>query len=225
MKCPAINAHTSSGGTSSDIIKKNGIKPEEGWTYETGVKRITDTSATKLSIFNMDYKNKFKWKHFYWLPDLKNKIQVNMGKFENTGVELEYQKNLSNKWDYNLSATYQNPKSYDDDTNEWTQESARLQLSAGVDYTINKFTTNLNCLVLADREASSYKYNGASAETKPDHDLKNRFLVNASLKYSPTDNQAVVLNLYNILDRNEPVSTYEYYDLPFNWTLTYNYSF
>ena len=55
--------------------------------------------------------------------------------------------------------------------------------------------------------------------------MKNRFLVNASLKYSPTDNQAVVLNLYNILDRNEPVSTYEYYDLPFNWTLTYNYSF
>lgn len=225
FEMPAINAHTSSGGTSSDIIKKNGIKPEEGWTYETGVKRITDTSATKLSIFNMDYKNKFKWKYFDWLPDLNNKIQVNMGKFENTGVELEYQKNLSNKWDYNLSATYQNPKSYDDDTNEWTQESARLQLSAGVDYTINKFTTNLNCLVLADREASSYKYNGASAENKPDHDLKNRFLVNASLKYSPTDNQAVVLNLYNILDRNEPVSTYEYYDLPFNWTLTYNYSF
>lgn len=64
FEMPAINSHTSSGGTSADIIKKNGIKPEEGWTYETGLKHITDTSSTKLAIFNMDYKNKFKWKHF-----------------------------------------------------------------------------------------------------------------------------------------------------------------
>lgn len=222
FEMPAINSHTSSGGTSADIIKKNGIKPEEGWTYETGLKHITDTSSTKLAIFNMDYKNKFKWKHFDWLPDLKNKIQVNMGRFENTGVELEYLKKLSDKWDYNISATYQNPKSYDDDTHKWAQESARMQLNAGVDYTLNKFSANLNCLVLADREPSSYKYSGASGY---DHDLKNRFLVNAAFTYRPTENQSAVLNLRNILDRTEPVSTYEYYDLPFNWTLTYNFSF
>ena len=222
FEMPAINSHTSSGGTSADIIKKNGIKPEEGWTYETGLKRITDTSSTKLAIFNMDYKNKFKWKYFDWLPDPKNKIQVNMGKFENTGVELEYLKKLSDKWDYNISATYQNPKSYDDDTHKWAQESARMQLNAGVDYTLNKFSANLNCLVLADREPSSYKYGGNSGY---DHDLKNRFLVNAAFTYRPTENQSAVLNLRNILDRTEPVSTYEYYDLPFNWILTYNFSF
>lgn len=226
FEMPAINAHTSSGGTSADVVKKNGIKPEEGWTYETGLKHITDTSSTKLSIFDMDYKNKFKWKYFDWLPDPKNKIQVNMGKFENTGVELEYTKRLSDKWGYNLNATYQNPKSYDDDDATWTQESARIQFSAGLDYTLNKFSSNLNCLVLADREESSYRYNGASISTLgPDHDLKNRFLVNMSFKYSPTDNQFAMLNLYNILDRDEPVSTYEYYDLPFNWTLTYNFTF
>ena len=226
FEMPAINAHTSSGGTSSDIIKKNAIKPEEGWTYETGLKHITDSSSTKLSIFYMDYKNKFKWKYFDWLPDPKNKIQVNMGKFTNTGLELEYQKNLSPKWDYNLSATIQNPKSYDDDDKKWTQESAKFQLSAGVDYSLNKFTSNLNVLVLTNREESSYRYNGATTTTLcADHNLKNRFLVNSSFKYSPTNNQSFALNLYNILNRHEPVSTYEYYDLPFNWTLTYNYTF
>lgn len=225
FEMPAINSHTSSGGTSADVIKKNAIKPESGWNYETGLKRITDSSATKLSLFTMDYKNKFKWKYFDWLPDPKNKIQVNMGKFENDGVELEYQKNLSSKWAYNLSATYQNPKSFDDDTGKWTQESARIQFSAGVDYTLNKFSTNLNCLVLADREASSYKYNGTSAGSAPDHDLKNRVLLNAAVTYRPTDNQYAVLNLRNLLDRTEPVSTYEYYDLPFNWTFTYNFTF
>lgn len=225
FEMPAINAHTGAGGTSTEKLNLIKVKPEEGWTYETGLKRITDSSSTKLAIFNMDYKNKFKWKHFDWLPDPKQKVQVNMGKFENTGIELEYQKNLSDKWGYNFNATYQNPKSFDDDTNKWTQESARVQFSAGVDYTVNKFSSNLNCLVLADREESSYRYNGASAGTNPDHDLKNRFLVNAAFTYRPTENQSAVLNLYNILDRTEPVSTYEYYDLPFNWTLTYNFSF
>lgn len=226
FEMPAINAHTSSGGTSADIIKKNGIKPESGWNYETGLKRITDSSATKLALFTMDFKNKFKWKYFDWLPDPKNKIQVNMGKYENDGVELEYQKNLSSKWAYNLSATYQNPKSFDDDTGKWTQESARIQFSAGVDYNLNKFSANLNCLVLADREESSYRYDGRTASTAGvDHDLKNRFLVNAAVTYRPTDNQYAVLNLRNILDRKEPVSSYEYYDLPFNWTLTYNFTF
>ena len=230
FEMPAINAHTSSGGTSADVVKKNAIEPEEGWTYETGLKRITNTSSTKLAVFYMDYKNKFKWKHFDWLPDSSNKIQVNMGKFENTGVELEYQKNLSDKWSYNLSATIQDPKSYDDDAGIWTQESAKMQFSAGVDYTLDKFSSNLNCLVVVDREASSYKYSGAPAAVNSlpvnaDHDLKNRFVVNAAFKYSPTNNQSVILNLYNILDRDEPVSTYEYYDLPFNWTLTYNITF
>lgn len=226
FEMPAINSHTSSGGTSGDIIRKNGIKPESGWTYETGLKRLTDTSSAKLSVFYMDYKNKFQWKYFDWLPDPKNKIQVNLGKFQNTGVELEYQKNLGDRWDYTLSATYQNPKSQDEETGVWSQESARVQLNASAGYTLHKFRTDLSLLFLGDREPSSYRYNGASAsKLGPDHDLKNRVLLNAALKYSPTDNQYVLLNLNNILNRDEPVSTYEYYDLPFNWTVTYNFTF
>lgn len=225
FEMPAVNAHTTSMAN-IEVIRKNGIKPEEGWTYETGLKRITGTSSTKLAVFNMDYKNKFKWKHFDWMGDNNTTIQVNTGKFENNGVELEYQKNLSDKWGYNFNATFQNPKSLDEDTGKWTQESARIQFSAGVDYTLKKFSSNLNCLVLADREVSSYRYDGNTLGTKgADHDLKNRFLLNASFTYRPTDNQYAVLSLYNLLDRDEPVSTYEYYDLPFNWTLTYNFTF
>ena len=224
FEMPAINAHTSAGGgTAQDIANRNNVKPEEGWTYETGLKRITDSSSTKLAVFTMDYKNKFAWVLDPNDPAGKLKMQVNRGKFKNTGVELEYQKKLSDKWDYNFSATFQNPKSKEDDS--WLQESARIQLNAGVGYKLNKFSSNLNCLVLADREPSSYKYSGASAGANPDHDLKNRFLLNASFIYRPTDKQYVALNLYNILDREEPVAPYEYYDLPFNWTITYNYTF
>lgn len=203
------------------------VDPEEGWTYETGFKRITDTTSTKIAVFHMNYKNKFAWKHYDWMPG-KETIQVNLGKFENTGLELEYQKILSNKWSYNLSATVQNPESFDEDMKAWIQESARLQFSAGVDYSLNKVTASLNSLVLADREISSIRYDTVkyeSSKRNSDHDLRNRVMLNASFKYAPTDNQNFVLNLYNLLDRKDPVSTYEYYDLPFNWTLTYNFTF
>lgn len=228
FEMPAMNAHVPAGGKGNaawdkmkmdDIreqSRENGIKPEEGWNYETGIKRITDSSSTKLAVFHMDYKNKFKWVEV--TPGVTNpKKQINMGKFKNTGIEFEYQKKLSDKWDYNFGVTYQDPKSKE--TDAWKQESARFQLNAGVNYTLNKFTSNLNCLVLADREDSYYKYDGQNVS------LKNRFLLNASFMYRPTNNQSIALNLYNILDREDPISTYEYRELPFNWTLTYNYTF
>ena len=216
FEMPAMNSHTSAGGDVGQIKYRNNIKPEEGWNYETGFKRITDSSSTKLAVFYMDYKNKFKWVEV--TPGVsKPKKQVNLGKFKNTGIELEYEKKLSNKWDYNFGITYQDPKSRENDA--WTQESARLQFNAGINYKLNKFSSNLNCSVLKDREDSYYAYNGVKPR------LKDRVQLNASFMYRPTDNQSVALNLYNILDREDEISTYEYRDLPFNWLLTYNYTF
>lgn len=34
-----------------------------------------------------------------------------------------------------------------------------------------------------------------------------------------------VLEKHNLLDRDDVVYSYEYYDLPFNWTLTYTHTF
>ena len=241
FEMPAMNAHVPAGGSKAagtagammtmeqirEQSRNGSVKPEEGWNYETGIKRITDTSSTKLAVFYMDYKNKFDWVEV--TPGIANpKRQVNKGKFKNFGVELEYQKKLSDKWEYNLGVTLQNPKSKNEDLNLWDQDSARIQFTAGVNYKLNKFTSNLNLLVLADREPSYYRsdYLTASSGRRPDIDLKDRFLLNASFIYRPTDRQSVALNLYNILDRrDESVFRYEYRALPFNWTLTYNYTF
>ena len=198
------------------------LRPEQGTHYEVGYKANIGKGNLRFALFNFKIKDSIDADVKYDNAGTIEEVNYFNEDVKNTGVELEYLKKLSDKWDYNISATYQNPKSYDDDTHKWAQESARMQLNAGVDYTLNKFSANLNCLVLADREPSSYKYGGNSGY---DHDLKNRFLVNAAFTYRPTENQSAVLNLRNILDRTEPVSTYEYYDLPFNWTLTYNFSF
>lgn len=215
----SINAHTGAGGTSPELLNQNKVKPESGWNYETGLKKITDSSSTKLAIFKMDYKDKFAWKEMPWLP-AGQKVQVNIGEFENTGVELEYKKQLGSKWNYGLGAIFQNPKS--NDTGKWVQESAKRQYNVNVDYVLNKFSAGVNAMIVTNREDSKYKYNGASGT---DHQLRDRFKLNANLTYRPEKNQSVALNLYNLLDRTEPVAPYEYYDLPFNWTVTYNFTF
>ncbi|MDO4177931.1 MAG: TonB-dependent receptor [Phascolarctobacterium sp.] len=223
FEMPAVNSHTSAGGTSADIVRKNSVKPEEGWNYETGYKRITDSSAFKVAAFYMDYKNKFAWKNFDWLPSDKNKIQVNIGKFENKGVEIEYAKKVSDKFSYNLNATFQDPISKDEGVK--TQESARIILNGGVDYKVGKFKSNINCSYYLDRENSYYDWGGATLGKKSPHRLTDRIKLNASMSYAPADNHKFVLNMYNLLDRHDYVSTYDYRDLPFNWTLTYQISF
>lgn len=37
------------------------LKPEEGWTYETGIKKIYDNKSIKLAVFHMDFENKIGW--------------------------------------------------------------------------------------------------------------------------------------------------------------------
>ena len=44
-----------------NLKKSRGLKPQEGWTYETGMKTITNSSSLKLAVFNMDISNKFGW--------------------------------------------------------------------------------------------------------------------------------------------------------------------
>ena len=224
FEMPSINSHTSAGGTSADVVRANGVKPEEGWNYETGYKRITDSSAFKAAVFFMDYKNKFAWKNFDWLPDPKNKIQVNVGRFKNQGLELEYTKRLSDKWSYNFNATWQNPRS--EDEGESSLESAKLLFNAGADYKLSKFRANINLMFVGKRENSYYDYGGAALGKKEPHALPNRFKLNAGFSYAPTKDHKFALNFYNILNRKEEyVSTYEYLDLPFNWTLSYEMKF
>jgi len=221
FELPAINAHEyyATGGK-----LKNSVEPQSGWNYETGLKKITDTTATKLAIYHMDFKNKFAWKK---IPEIdpNNAVQVNTGEFRNTGVEVEYKKILNDQWSYNFGAAYQNPESYDEGKGKWIQETARVTFNAGVDYKFDKLTTSLSCYYLGDREDAYYKYDGSKAGDNPDHKIADKIKVNASLTYKPTDYQAITFNMYNLLDRDDYVSSYERYDLPFNWTLTYTHTF
>ena len=220
FEMPAINSKYSRSGTGSN----GAIKPQEGWTYETGIKHVTDDSILKLAIFDMRMKNKFEWRSYDEAGitpppgiDGDTKIQVNLGKFKNTGIELAYDKYVSEQWKYNLGATYQNPQARED--GKWEQVSAKLQLTAGTNYTYEKLGLGLNIFYSGDREQmGKIDKNGS---------LNPRDIVtlNAVVSYTPAKNHNFKLNLYNLLDRDNEINPSRNLDRPFNWTLSYDYSF
>lgn len=217
FEMPAINSRYSRSKTGSN----GALKPQEGWTYETGLKKITDTSSSKLAVFTMRMDDKFAWKKYNQLGitppagiDPDTYIQVNLGEFKNTGVEFEYDKVIGEHWRYNLGATYQDPLAKD--AGKWTQQSSRYQFTAGAKYNYSKLGVGVNLYYLGDREDASY---GSL------HKLKNIIKLNSVINYDPDKNNSITLNLYNLLDRDNSINVSENLDKPFNWTLSYEYHF
>ena len=211
FQMPALNQYFSEGRTDE-------LKPQEGWTYETGMKWITDSSSLKAGLFYMDIDGKFDWIDV-GLPD---KVLMNSGKFKNTGLELEYKQKLSEIFSYNLGATLSNPKLQAYNTDYYTQAEAKLQLVAGLDYTMGKLNSNLNYLYLGKREKSYYNSLGTKGS---DHRVPHRSLLNMAFNYKADDNHTIGLTLNNILDVDDTINKYENWGMPFNWMLTYSYSF
>lgn len=220
FEMPAVNSKYSRSGTGAN----SALKPQEGWTYETGLKHITETSSTKLAVFNMQMNNKFAWRKYSQLGitppagvDPDTYIQVNLGEFRNTGVEIEYNKFLNDRWQYNAGFTYQNPEAKDSGT--WEQQSARLQFTTGAKYSYSKFGIGMNLFYSGDRENATKTINGK------EHQLKDNVKLNAVVTYAPDRNSSFKLNLYNLLDRDNVLNVSENLDRPFNWTLSYNHTF
>ena len=211
FQMPALNQYFSKGRTDE-------LKPQEGWTYETGMKWITDSSSLKAGLFYMDIDGKFEWIDV-GLPD---KVLMNAGEFKNTGLELEYKQKLSEIFSYNLGATLSNPKLQAYNTDYYTQAEAKLQLVAGLDYTMGKLNSNLNYLYLGKREKSYYNSLGTKGS---DHRVPHRSLLNMAFNYKADDNHTIGLTLNNILDVDDTINKYENWGMPFNWMLTYSYSF
>ncbi|GBG58127.1 colicin I receptor [Sporomusaceae bacterium FL31] len=197
------------------------LKPQEGWTYETGIKHINGNESFKVALFAMEIDNKFKWvKEDTVIPggDPNSSIQINNDKFRNKGIELEYNKRLNDSWQYNLGASFSDPESKNGNGN-WAQDEAKLQLSAGATYTEKKIMTNLDFFYLGKRQMAYYNMEGKN--TSQDHRIGDRIDMNATVQYKATDRDSFTLSGYNLLDRGNPINPTEYWSTPINYRLTY----
>ena len=114
-------------------------------------------------------------------------IYKNAEKYRNTGVELSYEKALSQKFSYNLGISYANPQQKTIGSGEWERTDFKLGLNAGVGYKLAKTSANIFANYMAGR------VNG----TKPMLDI------NMNIAHKLTDQDTLRLTVYNLLNRDD----------------------
>ena len=197
-------------GEYKEVSGKN-LKPQEGWNYETGYKIVNDANAWRFSLYYMDFSNMFGWEKVNG-----EDVRINKGSFENVGFEAEYTAILSNKYKANLGFTWSNPKNQEEAGGEWKQTYPKFQLNSGLQYSVDKWDASLALNWLTKR------LKNRDGGTNPD--LIN---LNAVVNYKMDKDNYLTLNLNNILDRENVITngSWEYWDNPFNWSITYNHTF
>ena len=194
-----------------------GLKPENGWTYETGVKIRRGNDTWKAAVYHMDMKNKIGWRYD---RATDTHYAVNTGQFRNTGIELEYAKRFNDAWSLTLGGSVSNPEIQNPTgTNkDWVQDAARLQGLVRLDYQMAKWQGNLNLKYLGDREYTAQRYGAAQ-------DVPDKIQLNMNVIYTAGKDDEVSLGIYNLLNRENYSNRYGNLDLGRNYRLTYTHAF
>lgn len=194
------------GGGSATYEHNPYLQPEEGWTYEFGYKKVSESSLFKTALYYMDmdaitYKGST-------LADYK----IVNTPFENLGMEITYDKEIGSKYSYSLGMNLCNPKSKSE-KGIWERQFARQQYNASLKYHDDKFTAALTGMFTTER-ASGW------GDLLP---------VNFVAGYKFDKSSKLEFGVENIFDRDDivsnPGSSTKYYCLPRNVHITYTYTF
>ena len=207
-------------GASESAVANADLAPQDGTNYEIGWKKVSDSHAWKAAIYHIDIKDNISAK---WDTN-KTEYQYSNEDFKNTGVELTCNIASDNGFSYNWGINYGDAKvkakgNKKGVKNYWDRKYGRWQLNAGVDYTMEKWTTSLQATYLAKRvgcPSSSHSY-----------EIKPYLLTSLSTTYKADKQNTVSLTVDNLLNREDNLSHTgsEYYSTPCNFILTYQYSF
>lgn len=195
------------------------LKPEKGWTYETGIKHnFSESQSLKFSVYHMDFKNKIGWSDID--KDTGLQYAINKGNFRNTGVEVTYDQVVNNHWDYSIGLSYGNPEINDPTGKKgWVQDSARLDGVASVTYRTDKIRSTLSWKYLGDRE----EYTSRPKTSDPQVPSLSRVTWNTIYDVTPNDTLSLTLN--NLFDHENYANKFGNLELPYNWRLSYSHKF
>lgn len=192
------------------------LKPQYGVNYEIGWKQNHNKHNWRLAIFHTDITDNITadW------DDTKTSYTYTNEDFRNTGIELSCDITGTNGWSYQYGVTWQNPETKSEAKNlGWERTQGRLQLTGGITYKKDKWTSSLSGSYLCDRVMSPSK--------EPAYATKPYFLTSWRTSYAPDKNTEVALSVDNILDRKDNLShsSSYYYSAPVNYLLSFSYKF
>lgn len=147
---------------SSFLVGNPNLKPEEGWTYEAGVKYDDDMFRLRLSGFYMAYKDKIEIDRSKGYP----LTYINAGSYDSKGVEWDleiYPFIRQTEWplmqaiSVYTSGYWADPTAEDNDGKEY-QTGPKLQTSLGINYSSEPLELDLNSQILTSRERNLDSY-------------------------------------------------------------------
>lgn len=193
------------GASSAGVSANPNLKPESGWTYETGWKKRSEQGLLKLTLFAMDIKD-----HIDTAVIGGSTTYANFGIFKNEGIEASWEQKLSDKYSYTVGGAYGNPRQQNT-AGSWERAYSRIQGNLSVRYTLDKLTANLAANYTADRANNAVPA------------LPVSLMVNYQLK----PETAVFTTIRNVLNRNDVTtnSSSFYYAAPRTFEIGVKHSF
>lgn len=194
------------------------LRPQKGVNYEIGWKQKHNGHSWKAALFHMRVKDN--------ITARVNRIggraeyQYTNEDFRNIGLELSNEIQGTHGFSYNWGLTWQNPQTKSSKKMlGWERTFGRIQLTGGVTYKKDKWTSSLSASYLADRVQSP--------SDAPAYRSKPYLLTTWNTTYAPDENSELSLRIDNVLNRNDTTmhSGSEYYVVPINYLLSYSYRF
>lgn len=194
------------------------LRPQKGVNYEIGWKQKHNGHSWKAALFHMRVKDN--------ITARVNRIggraeyQYTNEDFRNIGLELSNEIQGTHGFSYNWGLTWQNPQTKSSKKMlGWERTFGRIQLTGGVTYKKDKWTSSLSASYLADRVQSP--------SDAPAYRSKPYLLTTWNTTYAPDENSELSLRIDNVLNRNDTTmhSGSEYYVAPINYLLSYSYRF
>lgn len=146
-------------GSGSTFLANPDLRPESGWSYESGAKWDARNASVRLAAFTMRYEDKIEYRY------VDKAIQYyNANNYKTTGVDWSlaispFGGNPGLLGSVSLSANgyWAYPVAEDEDGIEY-QPGPRFQNTFGAAYASNALAINFNCRMLTGREDSLRDY-------------------------------------------------------------------
>ena len=192
------------------------LKPQKGVNYEIGWKKNHGGHTWKAALFHIDIKDNITAS----VERGKTEYKYVNEDFRNTGIELSDEIRGTHGLSYRWGVIWQNPQTNNTDRpGGWYRTFGKVQLTGGVTYQKDKWTSSLTATYLASRVV-------LPSQEKPS-EVKPYLLTTWNTTYAPDENSEISLCIDNVLDRDDTTmhSGARYHNAPINYLLSYSYRF
>lgn len=194
------------------VIPNPDLKPEYGWSYELGVKKLTAKMPWSVGLFYMDMNDKIKYYSdpMTWVGGYKN-----LDEYRAHGVEASIKIPFGEYWSYTQGVTYTYAEERESSASDWVRsDMPRWDLSGVLGYSNGPWSADFEMHYYADRHINTTTY---------DYD-DNFFLANLSLGWKDGDNK-VRFAVRNLFDKEVILSSSGYIAPERRFVVSYEHRF